>query len=311
MTVRSVVLFAHNEAAAITGAINAVRKAGLRPTDTLTVLINGSTDQTLALVQAEALRDPRIIAVNIALGDKANAWDVYVHRLGDPGADMHIFIDGDVRISPGALDHIEQTMQTHPAALAIATLPRGGRQAVTWAARIMANSGLPGNFYALPGPVFRRLQGQIWLPVGFMGDDSLLRWLLLRDLDPKAAPHPNRIKPCATAFFDYDSFPRNSLAGLRRLWRRHLGYTRRELQVHVLCNLLVAQGISALPRRISEIYNQINPLHDSQTAKVGFKGRRLLLPFVALSLRRHRSAPPPEAPAWFDMGSTATPKGTP
>lgn len=309
MTFRSVVLFAHNEAVAIIGAINAVRQAGLRATDTLTVLINGSTDQTLALVQAEALRDPRIIPVNITLGDKANAWDVYVHRLGNPDADIHIFVDGDVRISHSALDQVEHTMQTHPDALAISTLPRGGRQAVTWAARIIANSGLPGNFYAIPGTVFRRLQGHIWLPVGFMGDDSLLRWLLLRDLDPKAAPQPNRIKPCPQAFFDYDSFPRNSLTGLRRLWRRHVGYTRRELQVHLLSKLLVAQGIGAMPHRISEIYDQIKPLRDSLTAKVGFIGRRLLLPFVALNLRRQMSQPPPKAPAWFDMGPPATQKG--
>ena len=298
--IRSVVLFAHNEAAAILAAIEAVRQAGLRPTDTITVLINGSTDQTLALVQAEALRDARIRPVSIALGDKANAWDVYVHRLADPAADMHVFVDGDVRISPGSLDAVEQTMQASPAALVISTLPRGGRQSESWAARILAHHGMPGNFYAMPGPVFRRLLGQVWLPVGFMGDDTLLRWLFLRDLNPAGTVNKNRIKPCPTAYFDYDSFPMTTLTGLRRLWRRHLGYTRREIQVHALCKLLTAQGLNAMPRRITEIYDQISPLRDSLTAAVGFKGRRLLIPFVGMAMQNQNEPPSPH-PAWFDM----------
>lgn len=297
---RAIILFAHNEAAAILGSIEAVRQAGLRPTDTLTVLINGSTDQTLQLVQAGALRDPRIHPVTIGLGDKANAWDVYVHRLADPKAEMHIFIDGDVRISPGSLDAVEQTMQANPTALAISTLPRGGRQSESWAARIVAHHGMPGNFYAIPKTVFLRLQAQVWLPVGFMGDDTLLRWLFLRDLDPVKAPDKHRIKPCATAFFDYDSFPVTTLTGLRRLWRRHLGYTRREIQVHALCKLLATQGLKAMPRRISDIYAQIRPLRDSLTAPVGFKGRRLLIPFVGMGMRHH-SKPSSPHPAWFDM----------
>ena len=297
---RSIILFAHNEATAILGSIQAVRQAGLHPTDTLTVLINGSTDQTLELVQAEALRDPRIHPVNIGLGDKANAWDVYVHRLADPKAEMHIFIDGDVRISAGALDAVEATMQANPTALVISTLPRGGRQSETWAARILAHHGMPGNFYAIPGPVFRRLQAQVWLPVGFMGDDTLLRWLFLRDLNPAGAVVKDRIKPCATAFFDYDSFPMTTLTGLRRLWRRHLGYTRREIQVHALCKVLTAQGLAAMPRRISDIYDQINPLRDSIKAAVGFRGRRLLIPFVGIAMRHQNKSASPQ-PAWFDM----------
>jgi glycosyltransferase involved in cell wall biosynthesis len=297
---RSIVLFAHNEAAAILGAIAAVRLGGLRPDDTVTVLINGSTDQTLSLVQAEALRDPRIRPVNIALGDKANAWDLYVHRLADPKARMHVFIDGDVRISAGALDEVEQTMQANPQALVVSTLPRGGRQSTAWAARILEHHGMPGNFYAVPNAVFRRLQAQVWLPVGFMGDDTLLRWLFLHDLDPAGPMDHTRIKPCATAFFDYESFPMNTRSGLWRLWRRHLGYTRREIQMHTLYKLLKTQGLGGMPRRIGEIYGQIRPLHDTRTASVGFRGRRLLIPFVAATMR-YKPGRPSSHPMWFEM----------
>lgn len=299
MTYRSVALFAHNEAAGIVGSIAALRAAGLRPGDKVFVLVNGSTDQTLSLVQAAARLDPRIHPVEIALGDKANAWDVYVHRLADPAAALHIFIDGDVQVSAGAFDRIEQTAQAYPAALVISTLPRGGRQSVGWAQRIQAHHGMPGNFYAIPGPVFARLQAQVWLPVGFMGDDSLLRWLLLRDLDPAAEPRLDRVRPCPQAFFDYASFPVTTLTGLKRLWRRHLGYARRELQVHVLCGLLARQGLAAMPRQISQVHDQIRPLRDSVTARVGFRGRRLLLPFVAWRLRGQTGSP--RQPAWYDL----------
>ena len=301
MTFRSIVLFAHNEEASILGAIDAVKRANPGPDDRIIVLINGSTDHTLSRVKAASDHDPRIHPIAIALGDKANAWDLYVHILGDPSADIHIFVDGDVRISKGALDEIDRQISAHPEALAISTLPRGGRQSVRWAARIMAHSGMPGNFYAVPGPTFRRLRGRVWLPVGFMGDDTLLRWLLLRNLDPLGDVQMNRIKPCPTVFFDYDSFPRNSIAGLRRLVRRHLQYARREIQVHLLFSLLTAQGLAAMPRRISQVYDRIHVLKDSLNANVGFKGRRLLLPFIALSLKRRKSQPPPNEPVWFEV----------
>ena len=310
MNIRSVVMFAHNEEVAILAGIEAVRRAGLRPTDTLTVLINGSTDQTAALVQAEALNDTRIRPVLIGLGDKANAWDVYVHRLADPAADMHVFIDGDVRISVGSLDAVERSMQDNPQALVISTLPRGGRQAESWAARILAHQGMPGNYYAIPGTVFRRLVDRVWLPVGFMGDDTLLRWLFLRDLDPAGVVVKDRIKPCAAAFFDYESFPVTTLTGIRRLWRRHLGYTRREIQVHALCQRLTALGITAMPRQISEIYDRIHPLRDSVTASVGFRGRRLLIPFVGLGMRTG-SKPASRHPAWHDLPSPSSKAPTP
>jgi hypothetical protein len=88
---------------------------------------------------------------------------------------------------------------------------------------------------------------------------------------------------------------------LRRLWRRHLGYTRREIQVHALCKRLTAQGLAAMPRRISEIYGQISPLRDTMTVPVGFKGRRVLIPFVGAKMRWQQNKTPSLKLAWFDM----------
>ncbi len=224
---RSVALFAHNEQDAIQQAIVAIRQAGLAPQDQLFVLINGCTDRTHEIVLTEASQDPRITPIVIDMGDKANAWNVYVHLHADPKAAMHIFIDGDVKVSANAFERMDQMWRDHPEALALSTMPRGGRQAEKWSRRIVQNHGMPGNFYALSNTLLDRIKTKIWLPVGFMGDDTLLRWLILRDLDPTAAPDNNRIRPIPDVFFDYSSFSRTTLDGAHRLWRRHLGVPSR------------------------------------------------------------------------------------
>lgn len=304
-----VAVFAHNEAGSIESAMSSIVAAGLGTRDVVQVLVKGSTDDTLARVRTFTRHDPRFHPVEIALGDKANAWDVYVHRTANMAADMHFFIDGDMQISPGAFNRVDMARADHPEARAFATLPQGGRQATSWSARILDNHGLPGCFYALTGATMRRLRDKVWLPVGFMGDDTLLRWLLLRDLDPAAAPVLANIRPVPEAFFRYESFPINTLAGLGRLWRRHLGYTRREVQFHALKAVLSSEGLAAKPHHIAEIYPLIRPLRYAREANVGFRGRRLLMPFVARQMRNRYLTATPMGPAWFDLPLTQPASG--
>lgn len=298
---RSIALFAHNEQDAIKEAIIAIRQAGLAPQDQLFVLINGCTDRTREIVVKEASVDARIIPIVIDMGDKANAWNVYVHLHADPKAAMHIFIDGDVKISVNAFKRMDQMWLEHPEALALSTMPRGGRQAEKWSRRIVQNHGMPGNFYALSNTLMSRMKAKIWLPVGFMGDDTLLRWLILRDLNPTAVPSKNRIRPIPDVFFDYSSFSRTTLTGLRRLWRRHLGYTRREIQFNVIKQFLIEHGVELMPLRITETYSKINPLLDAVRASVGFAGRRLLIPFVGYKMRFNKSVTYAQGTAWFEQ----------
>lgn len=297
---RSVAVFAHNEEAEIARSLRAVLRAGLGPEDRVTVLVNGSRDCTTAIAYDMAAADPRIAVEVIALGDKSNAWNLYAQRLAPLEAELHVFIDGDVRVSEGSFDLMAQALARHPEALAASAFPRGGRQSARWGERILRHHGLPGNFYALRGETLRSMRGRAWLPVGLIGDDTLLRLLLLRDLDPQATPVPERIRPVEGAFFDYESFALSRPSDLRSLWRRQVRYTLREVQMHALWQRLEARGLAALPLRIDEVYPDIRPLADARAVRVGFRGRRALVPWVAASSQRLVARPLSAAP-WYEV----------
>ena len=75
------------------------------------VVNDGSTDATGRTARALAAADARIRAHELALGDKANAWNDYVHRLAPEDAQMHVFIDADVRAAPGAFPSLAHALE--------------------------------------------------------------------------------------------------------------------------------------------------------------------------------------------------------
>ncbi len=292
---RSIALFAHNEEESIAKTIASLNAAGLAAQDHVFVLANGCSDDTLSIVENIANKDSRIVAVDIALGDKANAWNLYVDRIGLPDARIHIFLDGDVIPSKNAFIAMDRALKDHPEALAVSTLPRGGRKAEPWAQRTIKNHGMPGGLYGLRGETFERIRTlPLRLPIGLVGDDSILCFCLLRDLDPQASSKLEYIRPVLDAFFDYKSFPLHNLSGIRSLWRRQLRYARRDLEDAVLVQRITEGGLAAMPRRADELW-------DSFVSGV-FRQHRLrlrcaLYPITLLQARRQRGRPL-KAQAW-------------
>ena len=188
---KSLAIFAHNEADVIAQTIDALEGAGFGKDDHAYILINGCSDNTLQIVEDIAQEDQRIHPVNIEFGDKCNAWDVYVDQLAPDEAEMHIFMDGDVSPSENAFHEMREAIQKHPKTLAVSTLPRGGRKSKLWAKQIIKNHGMPGNLYGVPKETFKKLRDiPIRLPVGLVGDDPLLRFLFLRNLESRLSSSP-------------------------------------------------------------------------------------------------------------------------
>lgn len=251
----SVAVLAHNEAERIEGSLRALANAGLGPDDVVHVLVNGSTDATAEIVAGVAARDRRFHLHQLPYGDKSHTWNTYVYRIAAEDR-RHVFLDGDVRPAARAIIELMSTLEQHPEALAASALPRGGRRSQSWAGKILAHHGLPGNLYALRETTVARLKAERFhLPVGFVGDDTMLRWILLRGLSPKATVDKHRIRPAPGAFFEYESFPLGSAAGLRALYKRQRRYSRRDLETALLIDRLSAQGYRGLPRYASELYH--------------------------------------------------------
>ena len=294
---RSVAVFAHNEAMRIAGCLISLQKAGLGPDDQIHVLINGSTDDTEAVVRRLSRQDARIRPVIIRLGDKANAWSFYVNHLAPSAARLHVFVDGDVRVSPNAIPAIEARLGDHPEALAVSTLPRGGRSSRRWSERIMRHHGMPGNFYALRGETLARIRSlSISLPIGLIGDDPLLRWLILHDFTPNGPVDRSRIRPVPEAHFEYESIPRTNLRGLRALFARQMRYQLRDLQMNLLVRHLKAFGLAAMPRRIDSLYDQATPM---LALRGRFSPRKIAFLYTYLRARTYR-APQSEGAAWYE-----------
>ena len=97
-----VAIFAHNEAEHILACLESLAQAAPDKRLECFVLANACTDETEALVMKYAEGYPGIHLVSIEVGDKSNAWNVYVHEIA-PTAEVHFFIDGDVEACPGAL----------------------------------------------------------------------------------------------------------------------------------------------------------------------------------------------------------------
>lgn len=253
----SVLIFAHNEQDNLANCVASVQAGGLGADDVIWISANGCTDGTVQIAQKLALSDHRVQVRNLDKGDKSNAWNDYVFNLADLTHQVHVFMDGDVTMTAGALTAMVRALQSHPDALAAAATPRQGRTAPQWAARIIREHGLPGNLYALRASTLARIRAaRLWLPVGLIGDDSFLLWLLRRDLDAANPPRRALIQPAPEAGFVYQSFPLWSLAGIRALFRRQRTYALRDLQVLLLQDHCKATGMTAMPRHINALYGK-------------------------------------------------------
>ena len=145
-----IAVFAHNEERKIVACLESLYAGGLERDFRAYVLANGCTDATAAVVREYAATRPEIQLVEISLGDKANAWNVYVRDIG-VSAPVHFFVDGDVEVGPGSLAALRKGLAEHPEARAAAAVPATGRHLEHLRNGALAEHGLQGNLYALAG----------------------------------------------------------------------------------------------------------------------------------------------------------------
>ncbi|SDP37980.1 Glycosyltransferase involved in cell wall bisynthesis [Rhodoferax sp. OV413] len=257
----SVAVFAHNEAKRIAATLNSIAAAADGAALDVVVLANGCRDRTAAIVREMALASPRLRVVEIALGDKANAWNYYVHTLAI-AADMHVFVDGDVQVEPGALPALAAALAEVPSANAAGALPSTGRDREAWSARMLSNGTLAGGLYALPGQFVERIrQRAIRLPQGLIGEDWLVSVLAKSDLQPLAIDPAagQRVVFARQAGFAFRSLspwrPADYRVYLRRLWR----YALRGVQFEIVLGWLWHYPPEALPPEIEQLYMRARP----------------------------------------------------
>ena len=252
----SVCIFAHNEQDHIRNAIESILKnvQSLDVRTSLHVILNGSTDGTSEIVRALCQTYPAVVLHELALGDKANAWNHYVHQVaGD--ADLHFFCDGDLTVAPGSFSQLANTCLAHPEALLIPSIAAGGLSETRYARHQIQHNGMSA-FYAVSKETLAKFRAtKLVLPVGLIGDDSLLIWLCKNRFAPeKLALDESAVSICESASFKMEPRlywrPDGALEHIRRQRR----YAIRQLQLERLLPILRKKGMTALPVDINAVF---------------------------------------------------------
>ena len=247
-------VFAHNEAHRIRDCLESILAAKADRDLRITVLANGCSDRTVEVVHSVAQRHRGVAVAEIEMGDKANAWNLYVHEVsGD--AECYFFMDGDVRMRPSALTSLSQALARDPAANAAAALPASGRDLGSFRQALVRERGLAGNLYALSARFVDRIRHrQIRLPIGLIGDDSLVGALAKWDLDMQGTWNNDRVVPAEGAEFLFDSVSLANPRDWRLYWRRLIRYKIRAYQMQLLRDLLRQKGLAAMPSSVADLY---------------------------------------------------------
>jgi glycosyltransferase involved in cell wall biosynthesis len=252
---RAVAVFAHNESLRIIKCLDSLRNAGLPENTTCYVLVNGCTDDTYSRAVDYAGASNWVKVVKIDIGDKAMAWNHFVHDMGIE-ADFYFFTDGDCTIDPGALQALEHAMVIDPVVNAVSGVPAKRNFSLgLYREAVVRDRGLAGNLYALSGNFVARIRALgIRLPKGLVGDDSLVGAIALWNADPTAPWDTTRLQVIPDATFRYESVLAASLNDPAFYFKRLKRYSVRHVQNQLIRNRIKTIGFTRLPADVNLLY---------------------------------------------------------
>lgn len=280
-------VLAHNEEKHIAACLDSVFDGEPDRQIDVYVMANGCTDRTGEIVRLYRKQRSSVHLVSIALGDKCNAWNVFIHETIPrfcPDRRIYFFMDGDATITPGSLTALEEGLRRNPRAHAASAPPASGRSLKKDRLELIQQRGLVANLYALRGDFVRRLAAErVRLPLNLEGDDGLLGILIKWDLKPELAQiDDSRIEPCERAGFSFASVDWRKWSDWRNYWRRLIRYGRRAYEFQLLGPRLRSLGINGIPQDIRSLYV------DSHRLRLRWQGVLTITNWIALQeMRKH------------------------
>lgn len=272
-----VAVFAHNEARNIVACLDSLQAAASHPI-TCHVLANACSDRTEALVREYGADHPNVHLVSITLGDKANAWNVFVHQVAPIGSLLYFFIDGDVRAMPGSLDAMAQVLAQHPHANGVSALPQSGRGIAAFQRDMLRNNGVAGGLYGLRGSFVERIRTQaINFPIGTIGEDALIGAMLKWDLRGDTRWDNSRVVVAENAGFEFDSVSPWLSREWKKYFRRRVRYSVRGYQNKMLGRAIQPNGFESLPPHMRDLYPRY-----PDVLKLEWRGLNTLFDWLAI-----------------------------
>ncbi len=280
-----VMVLAYNEEEGIEAALDSILASEPEQRLEIYVMANGCTDRTEELVRAYGQRRPEVHLVSIKLGDKCNAWNVFIHETSAqvcPGREVYFFTCGDVRIVPGSLTALRRALREDSYTNGAAAPPGSGRNMERDRKAQMEEHALVAGLYALRGTFIQRMQAlKVRIPLNFEGDDALIGTLLQWDLAPADRPMDlKRIAPVWDSAWVFDSLTFTRLSDLQFYWKRAIRYARRYYEFKLLGPELKSKGLAGMPADIRDLYPR------AENLSLRWQGVYTLTNWVALNWMR-------------------------
>lgn len=257
---------AHNEAGFIEQCLDSIKIAleyASQQNAEVSIITNGCSDSTYDIAKTYSEKLNNWNTYNLELGDKANAWN-YAIKLVDNSQPFSIFVDGDCSISAQAIKALLQTYNENPNSYIIAGIPgtRGNTTEDTIQKTLNGNA-LSGNFYAATPNFIKKIKdNKFLLPVGLIGDDSLLAWVSSHDFKLSNGVIPGFLVGSKEAEFYYHRLTPDSLQNIKLYIRRIHRYSLRHLQQSCIREFLdIHNNFNKIPKETSELYHYIKIKH--------------------------------------------------
>lgn len=275
-----VAILTRNGAATLPRALSSLAAARDGNRLEIVVIANGCTDDTARVARTWRGDGVSVKVVECPRGDKANAWNVYIHEHAIDSS-IHFFMDADVEAEPAALRRLADAL--HGPAAAAGAVPANGRDRNASIGRMIAHGRVAGGLYALSGDFVADLRRrQLRLPLRWIGDDFLISWIAKGGWWLATSHEPSdRVVIVPEARYRFRPLSRWRLRDVATYSRRMVRYELRSRQCLALFERPAERG---LPRDVGELYAS-SPHHTGMR----WFGPYTPLVFVAvLVMRRER-----------------------
>jgi len=190
----SVVTFAYNEEKTIAATLRSIIDNADQRLCHISIIANGCSDNTYKVAKStlEKYATCKFNVIDLALGDKCNAWNHYVYSML-PECDVHFFVDSDVTFTTQAFPKLFDKLiaSNHNA---VTGLPQSGRNSKHYTELATRYSCLFGNLYGLKHEFLSNLTQQgIRLPIALSWIDSQLTKLVNHNLNTLKDDYQNRV----------------------------------------------------------------------------------------------------------------------
>lgn len=264
-----VCVVAHNEEDFIVSCLESIEVALARIPDSTAskvhIVNNGSSDRSDSIIDSFCSSRNNFEAKHIKLGDKSNAWNVAIYELVQNSDSLIIMVDGDCTINAESLVAFLESAKLNIDSYLLAAIPEPiGRYSEVITRNTLDGKALSGNFYAIT-PLFHKKikQTGFMLPVGLIGDDSLLAWVAQCDFRLSNGVKDGLMVGVKGALFGYHRLIPNSFKNIKMYWRRLQRYSLRHLQQNCIKEFLILENddFASLPRNIVNLYTYHKPEH--------------------------------------------------